>query len=182
VATRYNVFDTEIAVLASPLMPAVNDAIFYKVIGDFKENKDYVASLSLIEDLEKQITAFDKKAVKFFVELIYPYKKYVDYKTKKGWIKMDIDQYNTIKNDALIFVGNKYLNEGHYYLCSGECDIFKFDQSSVELEIPNDELHYKLITDHIKSLYNLLGFLEHYDIEKIKQHAVLWKVYNSFKV
>ena len=174
-ATRYNLFDTEIAISSIPLVPIVELNINYKITESTLDKSDFTEDQEeeiVIKELEKKISEFNNKAVKFFVELIYPYKSYKDY--KKIANKTKISNYSSVKVNDVVFIGDKYLNEDIFY-------IYNNNDNEGDIEISKQELYYKIILDYKKRLCNLLGFLENYDIEKIKNNATLWKVYNSLK-
>ncbi len=167
-AVRYNLFDTEIAISGIPLVPIPRDLTKFRItnnelIEDVKETK-------YIMDLEKKISNFNNKAVKFFRDLIYPHKKYEDYKKIAERVK--IKDFINLQINDIVFMGDKYLDEDIFY---------KYLNDDADIDITKQELYEKVLIEYKKDLHNMLGLLENYDINKIKKSATLWKVYNSLK-
>jgi DNA-directed RNA polymerase subunit E'/Rpb7 len=181
---RYNLFDTEVAISATPLIPIFRDPIVYVIDSNknkeheaeslYKENKDE------INNLEKDISKFDKKAIKFFTDIMYPFKKYKSY--KKNVDVLTLKDLDKIAEGDILYIGDRYLNEDIYYRGSKSFDISSLDlQDPLEILIPLHEMQNKLIFEYKKDLTTLLEFLQEYSIEKIKKNSILWQIYNSLK-
>lgn len=169
-AVRYSIYDTEISVTSITLIPVFKDIKYYKVIGStFTENKE---DLIEIDELRAKLKAANSRAVKFFVDLLYPYKKRITYKNTSA---LSIKDFAKVKEGDLVFVGERYLGDDTYYKAT------ETDQDSVEFEIQSQELYDILLSETKKDLYTLLGFLDTYDITAIKNLSILWSIYVSLK-
>lgn len=189
--SRYQLFDTEIAISAIPLMPMFKDSLIFTVSNtelsvENKEETPFSELMIEISTIEKDIQKFDKKAIKFFVELLYPYKKYKSY--KKNTETLTLKDLKNIKEGDRLYIGDRYLNEDIYYRysegsnppnLSDSTDTTNADITEIQISLP--EIQRKLIYEYKKDLTILLEFLQEYNIDKIKKHSILWQVYNSLK-
>ncbi len=181
--SRYPVFDTEISISSIPLIPTYMTPIIYIITssdmdGEQKEKSE--TAFKEIDALVSEIDKFDKKAVKFFIELLYPYKKYRSFKTHGT--SLSLEEFNKIKEDDYVFISDRYLNEDLFYQFDKN---FKSESLNIndliEVNISLSEMHDKLIFERKKNLEILLGFLREYNIEKIKKNSILWQIYSSLK-
>jgi hypothetical protein len=181
--SRYPLFDTEISISSIPLMPTYTSPILNIIATSDMDAEHKEASetlLSEIDALVEEVDKFDKKAVKFFVELLYPYKKYKSFKAFGD--ALTLEEFDKIKEGDLVFASDRYLNEDVFYKFRKDFDVKSFDMGElIEVNISLKEMHDKLIFERKKNLEVLLGFLREYNIEKIKKNSILWQVYSSLK-
>lgn len=163
---RYPLSDTEIAISAIPLIPIPRNIIYYKVsnIKPFEYKDDEIKAIHT--DIKK----FDAKAVKFFVELLFPYK----IAPKLDGKKYSLTELNKIKNGDIVYIPDRKLLDDEFVVIDKE--------KEVVMEIEFQDLAEILISEHKRELLTLLGFLSRYNLEKAEQNAILWKIYKKLKL
>lgn len=179
----YNPAQSSISVEALPFTPVYPIHIIYKITKPL-DNTEREKILYLFEQLSiilKETELVKKKSIKsyeFFEKLLYPYKKYVNFK-EKGLKKINFDK-------KLMEITKGYLinpRESKY----NDMEIFgsdkNYEKSDIKIEekplvfileifIRNFILHYK----------TLLEFVESYStIEQVKKYKDVWKLYDILK-
>lgn len=182
--SRYPLFDSEISISSIPLIPTFKNSVIYVVDSNTapieSDSKEMESLLDEIKDIKKSIEKYDKKAIKFFVELLYPYKKYKSYKSLGD--VLSIQDLSKLNDNDNIYISDRYLNDDSYYKFPANFDVEKLDLlEAIKTTISLGELKFKLIFEHKKDLTTLLEFLQEYNIEKIKKNSIIWQIYNSLK-
>lgn len=184
VASRYQIYDTEISISAVPLIPILKKSIIYKIV-------DHVARSENSDDFDKDIKKIDLNSIKklesdlaasknkniynSFRKLLYPFKEYK--KIKVGTVKkISNDGFSELKTGDLVHKPVDYLDD-NTFLILGDKKV-----EGVELEIEKEELEIKLFNDYYKNMVMLLEFCQNYDTaEKVKAQNKIWSLYNSLK-
>jgi hypothetical protein len=84
-----------------------------------------------------------------------------------------------LKDNSIVFIGEKYLNEDNFYL-------YKDDDSKIKnkavLDISKRNFANYYLLEYKKNLIQLIDFCDIYNSpEKIKSYSHLWKMYNHIK-
>jgi hypothetical protein len=180
---RYNLFINEISVSAIPLQPIEKKILFYEI--DNKTDLDdlCISELNEVKQLEENILNFkkeNKKIYEFFVDLLYPFKNIIKY--NKFIYTKEINNEN-LKNleNVIIFRPEVLLDDNKIYICNKE-DIHKIEIDGVQVKLSNNDSKANIIIEYKKNLLQLLSFFENYNtLAKIKEHKIIWQMYNMFK-
>lgn len=183
VASRYQIYDTEISISAVPLIPIIKKSIIYKVIESLDNNKSdnlfestiNKIDFSEIKKLEDDLNKCDKKIYNSFRKLLYPYKEYK--RIKIGTVKkISSDGFSELKSGDLVYKPIDYLDDDTYLILGNKMI------DGVELEIEKSELEIKLFNEYYRNMTILLEFCKNYDTaDKVKLQNKIWSLFNSLK-
>jgi hypothetical protein len=187
VASRYQIYDTEISISAVPLIPILKKSIIYKIVDNVAKsdssddfdiltvNKINMASIKKLEsDLVK--ASKNKNIYNSFRKLLYPFKDYK--KIKVGKVKkISTDGFSELKTGDLVHKPIDYLDNDSFLLLDDNHTV-----EAIELEIEKGELEIKLFNYYYKNMITLLEFCQNYDtVDKVKAHNKIWSLYNSLR-
>lgn len=188
VASRYQIYDTEISISAVPLIPILKKSIIYKIVdhveyddsdkSDLSDDLNKVIDLESIKKLESDLAKVSKNKTIYnsFRKLLYPFKDYK--RVKDGSVKnISVDGFSELNVGDLVYKPIDYLDEKNYLLLND-----KHKVEGIELEIEKSELEIKLFNEYYKNMKTLLEFCQTYDTaDKVKELNKVWMLYNSLK-
>jgi len=184
VASRYQIYDTEISISAVPLIPILKKSVVYKIVDHIAVSDEFdrsdikkIVDLDSIKKLESDIVkaSKNKNVYNSFRKLLYPYKEYK--KVISGSVKkISLDGFSGLKTGDLVHKPVNYLDDDTYLILTSDHKI------DTQLEIEKSELEIKLFNDYYKSMITLLEFCQNYDTaDKVKAKNKVWSLYNSLK-
>ena len=177
----YKPFENGIAIVAIPFVPIIKPVIYYKISSDsIQVNKS--TQLFDFKNLDKTIDTLkslrkNKISYKFFLEFIYPYKKYRQ--TPGKGISLTLENLNKLKKGDIVYQPEAYLDDDNYFLLSDK-DADKLKLMFVEID--KNQLIFHILNLYEKRLIKLIEFIQIYNSkEKIKEKENVWKMYDLFK-
>lgn len=170
---KYTPFEVMISASAVPLIPIPKPEIIYVVEGN--EVLPESSTIGEIKELEQKISTFDNKAIKFFTNLLYPKKLMVP--NEKYGKKIKLSAFDQVVSGDSIYVGNKLLNDDTFIKLEANHGL-----NGALVNIGLGELYLRLLHDYKLDLINLLGFLENYTMEKIRDSSTVWSLYTKLKI
>jgi DNA-directed RNA polymerase subunit E'/Rpb7 len=192
-ASRYQIYDTEISISAVPLIPILKKSIIYKIVdyadksdkSDDSDKYDYsdknikkIVDLDSIKMLESDLLKASKNKTIYnsFRKLLYPLKEYK--KVKTGSVKnISVEGFSGLKVGDLVYKPIDYLDDATFLILGNNHKI-----EGIELEIEKSELEIKLFNDYYKNMITLLDFCQVYDTaDKVKELNKVWSLFNSLK-
>lgn len=191
---RYNLFQGDISVSANPLIPVDKEIAYYRIIE--KDNNEHnqlnviklMDAVKVLENFIKKInkTNEGEKIINFFVKnLLYPYKKYQDYKKLYNCqkSKIEITSFESLNNGDVIFRPSLYLTDDTFYYQSADNLSNIINENKVILNITYYDAINHIIYDYMKDLLCLKGFLENYtSLSHIKKYSNIWQMYTRLKL
>ena len=202
--SQYAPLNNKISIVAEPFMPKQETHNFILICDPPIDNEDdYVikAFKKIIADYNSYFSKLDKSKkdiLKFFHELIYPYKKVAKIPSAiklKNIKEAGTDKSFTItklkipdlKNpNAIIQFDTPYLNDEVYII--DEFDMSNnptintdFGEFSIT-KVKNQDAVKMILTQYIKRLYTLMKFVETYNTkEMLNKSSHIWKYYELNK-
>lgn len=170
---RMQPYSEKISVSAVPFLPIPMQKIIFKVAADETKYPDLSKE---IKETKKLLEKCDKKTVKQFIELIYPYKKSIAVKGKK----MSLLEFSKIKPGDHVLLTDRRLDDESYYLLSDNVNSQEYKDYAV-IEIARGELERKLQVEHLKSLETLLSMSKIYTPDLMKKNQPYWKLFITMK-
>lgn len=168
--TRYNARDSEIAIVAIPLMPIPTNHFVYKVIG--KPSLSTPShSLQSIDSMKKELRSAEPKMVEFFKKILFPLTKWVEPTERL------VDIATLKLDDGMCILNiNRYLDDTKVYICNTNVSGLPV------VDVTADNLMDMLTHEVERNLHTLLEFLKHYNtIELAQSMAHVWKAYTMHK-
>jgi len=165
----------KIIISATPFIPTPAPKIVFHVTDP--DDIKYADMSKEIKDAQKLLEKCNKKAVKQFIELIYPYKKTIAVKGKK----LSLADFGKVKPGDHVLLADRRLDDESYYLLSNDLEKDQTFKEYAVINIPANELERRLHVAYLKSLETIISMVNTYTQELMKQNQAYWKLFITMK-